>query len=209
MARPKNADPAETYEQILCAARALIQDEGVAAVSFRRVAERSQRSVGAISYYFENREELLEACSEANYEWIAERVGTSLQRIQEGTQWRDEVPHFVRELFRVTRENQGLVRLRILSTMRDEAIPKGRLGRRLLPQLERVAQALGGSKAVIDVRLAAHTLELLVQRYGVHTDEECQAIVGSDDLAFSLRCIEQHLVQVSIDTFAAALRDAT
>jgi AcrR family transcriptional regulator len=53
----------DTKEKILAATRRLLEDEGAAAVSMRRIAAECQVSAMAPYWYFPNREALLEACS--------------------------------------------------------------------------------------------------------------------------------------------------
>ena len=206
MPRPKDADSAVTYDRILQTATQLIEREGVAAMTLRRVANESDQSLGAINYYFESRGGLLEACLEQPYAWMSDLVTDALARIAGGGSWQDEVSSFVRTLFREARGHRSLIRSRLLTTMKAGALPPGRLERELLPALDKIATALGGSKAVVELRLAAHSLELIVIRYALHTDEECMAITGSDELEPALALMEDHLVRLSQNAFAEAMK---
>ncbi len=201
MARPTDADSAETYDQIVETARQLILREGVDALSLRRVAEESGRSLGAISYYFEGRHGLLEACLDANYEWVRTVVQESLGRIAGGTPWTEVLADFVRRLFRTVREHRPLLRLRLLTTMERGELPKSRMERELMPALEAVAKALGTKEGKVRLWLAAHTLELIVTRYGVHTDEECRRFTGCDDTDEAVAMIEDYLVDLATAEF--------
>ncbi|MCA9535288.1 MAG: hypothetical protein KC593_16460, partial [Myxococcales bacterium] len=55
------------------------------------------------------------------------------------------------------------------------------------------------------VRLAAHTLELAVSRYALHTDEECLRITGMTELPDALHAIEDHLVAHGKALFLGAI----
>ena len=175
------------------------------AVSLRRVAALSETSLGAITYYFENRRGLLEACLDANYNWFQAEVETSLASIAAGEPWESVIGPFVRKLFRITREYRELVRLRLLTTMQHGALPEGRLERVLMPTLNLVAGALGDPEAGSRLRLAAHSLHLIVVRYGLHTDAECVRITGAESTDEAVQRIEEHLVRLCVDAFSAAI----
>ncbi|HEY2884667.1 MAG TPA: TetR/AcrR family transcriptional regulator [Rhizomicrobium sp.] len=54
--------------ELLDAALAVIAEEGIAAASLRRVAERAGCSTGAVTYYFANREEMMAAVIESQFD---------------------------------------------------------------------------------------------------------------------------------------------
>ncbi len=54
--------------ELLEAAMAVIAQDGVAAASLRRVAERAGCSTGAVTYYFANREEMMAAVIESQFD---------------------------------------------------------------------------------------------------------------------------------------------
>lgn len=205
MARPPDADSQETYDHIVETARQLILREGVDALSLRRVAEESGRSLGAISYYFDGRQGLLEACLDANYEWMRTVVQEGLGRIAGGTPWTEVLADFVRRLFRTVREHRPLLRLRLLTTMERGELPKSRMERELMPALQAVSKVLGPKGNDARLFLAAHTLELIVTRYGVHTDEECRRFTGCDDTDAAVAMIEEYLVDLATAEFQRAV----
>lgn len=63
-----------TKARILQAASALIADEGIAALTNRRIAAQASVSLGSVTYHFPNQEELLRECLVAHVrdkvEWI-------------------------------------------------------------------------------------------------------------------------------------------
>ncbi|MFK7999065.1 MAG: TetR/AcrR family transcriptional regulator [Polyangiales bacterium] len=209
MARPPDADSAATYDRIVTVTQALIAEHGVSAVSLRRVAKESGQSLGAITYYFESRSGLLEASLDASYEWMRAEVRDAIGRIRAGEDLQEVVEQFVRHLFTKARTHQEVLRTRNLTTMSAGALPKSRLAGELAPQLEKVAKALGGdegkSRRDAKLRLAAHTLELIVVRYALHTDDELRSITNLDDLGDALAVVQEHLVRLSLDGFRAAL----
>lgn len=54
--------------ELLDAALAVIAEEGIAAASLRQVAERAGCSTGAVTYYFANREEMMAAVIESQFD---------------------------------------------------------------------------------------------------------------------------------------------
>ncbi len=70
MPRPKNSDPAKTYTDIVDSAIAILKAQGPGDVTLRRVAKESGLSMGTLTYYFSNRQELVEACFDVHAEHI-------------------------------------------------------------------------------------------------------------------------------------------
>ena len=209
MARPPDADSAETYDRIVEVTQTLIAEHGASAVSLRRVAKESGQSLGAITYYFESRSGLLEASLDASYEWFRTEVRETIARITAGGNLQEEIERFVRRLFTTARTHQIVLRTRNLITMSEGALPTNRVVGELTPQLEKVARALGGlggdPRRDALLRLAAHSLELTVVRYALHTDDELLSITNIADLDGALEVVQQHLVRLSLDVFRAAL----
>jgi AcrR family transcriptional regulator len=65
--------------ELIAAARAVIAREGYAGASLRKVAEEAGVTTGAVSYYFENREAMVTAVTEALFDefdaWLAAQGG--------------------------------------------------------------------------------------------------------------------------------------
>lgn len=205
MARPKDAEPAESYERIVAAATELIDQEGAAKLSLRRVAERSGTSLGAVTYYFDNRGVLLEACLERTFNVISGLVVESAARIATGSPWQQEVDAFVRALFRTSRRQRQLIHTRLLTTLEGGAVPRRRLEQQLLPMLEKTAMVFSGSPTNVPLRLAANSVEVVVTRYALHTDEELQLISGCPDVATAIEHVESYLVRFCTAAFASAM----
>ena len=64
--------------ELLDAALAVIAEEGIAAASLRRVAERAGCSTGAVTYYFANREEMMAAVIESQFDVFVDTVSCVL-----------------------------------------------------------------------------------------------------------------------------------
>src|SRR4051794_825808 len=70
MARKRETDPAETVERIVAATHAVLDREGLEAISLRKVAREAGMSAGTVSYYFTSADALWEACLSAHYERV-------------------------------------------------------------------------------------------------------------------------------------------
>ena len=206
MARPAHASSEDTYDAILDVALAIVRESGPDACSLREVARRADVSTGTIQYYFENRAGLLEACLDHLYAWVTREVLAELELIAASGDVLSSLERITRKALRFTRENQELVRMRYMTTTERGALPDQRLVRQLLPLLDKVGGQLAPDAPVkVRLRLAAHTLELAVSRYALHTDEECLQITGLGELPAALRAVEDHLVAHAKTLFLGAL----
>lgn len=210
MSRPVHASSEVTYDAILDVALAIVRESGPDACSLREVARRAEVSTGTIQYYFENRAGLLEACLDHLYTWVTREVLTELEVIAASGDILTSLERITRKAFRFTRENQELVRMRYMTTMERGSLPDQRLVRQLLPLLDKVGGQLAPDAPFkVRLRLAAHTLELGVSRYALHTDAECLQITGLEDLTAALRAVEDHLVAHAKGLFLGALAPPT
>lgn len=206
MSRPTDANSEATYDAILAVALDILREEGPEACSLRSVARRAEVSTGTIQYYFENRAGLLEACLDHLYVWVAREVLAELECIGRTGDVLASLERITRKAFAYTRQNQELVRMRYVTTMERGSLPNQRLVRQLLPLLDKVGGQLAANPAMqARVRLAAHTLELAVSRYALHTDEECLRITGMTELPDALHAIEDHLVAHGKALFLGAI----
>ena len=203
MARPPDADSAETYERILAAARdevrATVPRNGI---SMRRVAERAEVSLGTLQYYFDNKAGLLEACLDGYYERLG-ALGRELMVHAANDPERDArdiIMHAVRSFFRFIQEEQALIELRLVTNaLRGELHPQrqehfmgqviGAGAKTLAPKV-----ALGET----ELRLSIQSLVSMLIRMALLSEGERESLTdqtGPDAEA----AIEAHVV-------AAALR---
>ena len=197
MARPRDADPAATYERILGVAIGILRTEGVSAMTLRAVARGAKVSVGTLTYYFSDRESLMEACLEPSYRLLERSLQEAMGELQSAPakDVRGVIELITRHLFRRAREHRETLRLRVSLTMELGALPPRRLHDELVPTLNRVQSALelALQGKVIDVRLKVHTLEIAVVRWALHTDEELVVITGAEGILDALARVESHL----------------
>jgi AcrR family transcriptional regulator len=71
---PQNEQETQRRRQIMDAVVACVAEEGIEGATMRRVAERAGVSTGMVTYYFRNKEELIDATIAAAAKDLAERV---------------------------------------------------------------------------------------------------------------------------------------
>lgn len=201
MARPKNSDSNVVIDRVVACAHKIVMDEGETAVTLRRVAKDANVALGTVTYYFPNRRSLLEACMDGPYDWLRGIFEACVAEIIGGKPVNEVNEMFIRRLYRETIKYVGLIRLRMHSSMQLGQLPERRLKKELLPALDAVEMTLGRLTNPLHARLATHSIELLVTRYGVHTDEERMAITKIDTAEAASTAVENHLVDLFRNIF--------
>lgn len=183
MVRPRDADPAASYEGILAAALAELRDTRPRnAISMRRVAERAGVSLGAVQYYFENKETLLEACLDGYYRRLTATAHRLVQDLAAGdlAPGAASIRHVMRTLYRFVRAERALVELRLITNaLRGELHPSrqpefmqaliGAASAALLPHV-RVSE--------LDVRLAVQMMAYGAIRMALMSESERRSVAG-------------------------------
>ncbi len=70
-------------QQILDAARAMVLQYGVTAVSIQQIAKKAELSVGTIYLYFENKEEIFATLQEDVLDLLYEKISTAIKSIDD------------------------------------------------------------------------------------------------------------------------------
>ena len=167
--------------------------------SMRAVAREAGVRLGSLNHYFPTKRDLVDRCLDREYESFTKHIEESATRIDDGTDPIEVLEKFVRRLFRETRANRELARLRILTTVERGDIPINRIQNNLVPALERVAEMFN----VPDERrqilhYCAHSLGLLVGRYVTFSDQTHLHISEKETLEEALEAAETHLVHVAV-----------
>ncbi len=183
MVRPRDADSAESYDGIVAAALAELRETRPRnAISMRRVAERAGVSLGAVQYYFENKETLLEACLDDYYGRLVATANRLVQDLAGGDLAPGEatIAHVMRTLYRFVREEEALIELRLITNaLRGELHPRrqpeymstliAQAARTLLPHV---------TVSELDVRLAVQMMAYSAIRMALMSESERQAVAG-------------------------------
>lgn len=200
MSRPVDADSARTWNAIVAAARAVLEEQGVRAVNLRRVASRARVSVGTIGYYFENRSALLEACLESYYEHLDAIRSESFAALTGCARPEDAVRLAVERATELSFAHRGFARLRRwLNAQTGTGAP--RKDAVLLPFLGQLEAGLAAISALEgwEIRLAAQTITYAMTTYATLTDEELCEVVGAASIADARERVKRHLARAALD----------
>jgi len=187
VARPPNADSAQTYDQILSAALAEIgATDPPTKVSVRKVAERAGVSLGTLQYYFKKKDDLLEACLDDYYQRLRQIVTELMQTAVASDPplaGRAFIEPAVRAFHRFTRENRGLLHLRLITNVVNGELPERRrnsmLGQQLGSAVKRIAPGVGIPNE--DIALTVQLFAISLSRVALMSDDERELLMGSTD----------------------------
>jgi len=185
--RPPDADSAKTYDAILAAAlREIDATDPPTGISVRKVAERAGVSLGTLQYYFAKKADLLEACLDDYHERLR-GLATSLMQKALGSDpplaGRAFVETVVRAFHRFTRENRGLLHLRIITNVVNGELPERRRNSMLGQQLGSAVKVLAPDVGIPaeDIALTVQVFAIGLSRVALMSDDEREMVMGSTD----------------------------
>ena len=204
MARPPEADSAETHDRILAAAIAEVHaSDPPTSLSMRKVAERAEVSLGTLQYYFPKKTDLFEGCLDEYHRRLS---ALGAQLIQEALaadpprRGRALIEPAIREYFRFVSGEGALLHLRlIINTLEGELPPRRRapmLGSLIGGAAEVVAPHVG--IAVEEIPMTIQLLSQALTRFALMSDEERLVLSGSKDD----RACEDFLVRAALRLLA-------
>lgn len=196
MARPVDADSAETHERILAAALEEIEERGGPHVSFRGVAARAGLSTGTVQYYFGSKDELLEACLDGYHARMADVVDRLVAMAKARTdEPRPVLEEAVRTLLRFVETEHALVTLRLALNETQGELPPSRQQEFLGFLLHRVADViadLGVGLERQELVLTTQALTAVVVRFARLSEGERETLMGANA---SRRDVEDFVVR--------------
>jgi AcrR family transcriptional regulator len=199
MARPKDADSAETMSRILDAALAELRDQGEPTPpTLRSVARRADVSLGTIRYYFDTKDELLEACLDGYYNRLGTLSTQLLASAVGATDGRKLIEDTVRALYRFIRAERGLVALRLATnSSRGELHPR-RQRDFMGTFIREAANALAPFVEVDhdDTRLSIQALSSVIVRFALLSDSERSVLTDVEGEAGEVK-IEEFVVRAA------------
>lgn len=186
MARPKDADSEVTYEAIIEAALDEIRSTMPRdAISLRKVAARAGLTMGAVQYYFQSKDALLEACLDGYHERLTRLGGVLAIR---GLQASDEelstiVCDAAIELWRFVQGERFLLELRVTIASRNGGLPEVRVRTVVERGLRGVAQDLARrlGRPESEIFLALRAFEAMIVRMTVMSSEERERVMQSEE----------------------------
>ncbi|WP_207766038.1 TetR/AcrR family transcriptional regulator [Solimonas fluminis] len=136
--QPRQARSRATVEAICDAAARLMQDEGYAAVTTNRVAERAGVSVGSLYEYFPNKQSIVAATLGAALRDIVAGIGRSLhEALALPDQPRAGIDHWIRAIVAALESRAGLLRVALSEVPFLGEIPEARGLSQALEQIVR------------------------------------------------------------------------
>lgn len=199
MSRPKDSDSEQVHRRLLAAAKQLLEAGGPRAVTLRKVASEAKLTVGTVSYYFGNREELLEAVLDEPYRALAALQQQLVSGVDAEKDSAAYIEHCVRTTYRFALDWKGAFRLNVL-TILDRGIMHPRRQRTVhLPFLDFASLRFAGLTGIApdQMRMIVQSTVFMVIRYALLHDDEVHDILAlppATSLGEAHRRIEDHLV---------------
>lgn len=198
MARPKDADSAETWNRIVSAARRALFETpgGQPDVSVRQVAATAGVGVGTIQYYFPTKESLLEACLDEYYValdlLVRELAGAAAGAAADPRTFMERA---ARRLYRFVLSERPHLMVRAMTNAQRGGLPPER--RR--PDLDQIGKLLSPMLGIDadETRLTIQTMSFVMMQYAVLGDDDVVRIAGQGGDAGRL-LLEDHVVRVAL-----------
>ncbi len=207
MARPANADSAETRRRILDSALGLFALRGLAGASVRDIARDASVSLAMVHHYYGSKDDLYASCIDAMYAELTEMRGELTASLARGGPLDDLIEHAVRTAYRFARRHQVAVRLLMRSVVETGELDSERRETAQRPFLDQVSAALanGTGSAPASLRLPLQTMSFAVARYAISSERELELVTGHASSA-ALRAAEDHLVTLARALFPASTK---
>lgn len=197
MARSKDSDSGETYERIVASAKALLETTNPSDISLRAVGRHAGVSTGTLTYYFSNRDVLLEAVLNGYYKKLEALV---IEIVMEGAAHKDSrtfLEAAIRRFYKLHWEERRSMKLRSVTRTTVGELPE-HVQTRFLSKF--AGQGAAGLTALTGVterraRFAIQTVTYLIMRYVLSSDSELAQALGPDTTRQDL---EDHVVEVGL-----------
>lgn len=201
MARPVDADAAQTRRRILAAASRLFAGQGAGDVSVRRVAAEAGVSLATVHHYFGSKEQLYAACIEAMYVELESLRSELRQALPGAGSVTELLERATRVAFRFAWAHRGSIRLLMRTIVDTGAQDPARRAAVHLPFLAEAGQLLAAAfgRPEEAMRLSVQSVTHLVVRYAITDPAELALLVGREGAAEAevIARVEAHLVEVT------------
>ena len=206
MARPVNANAAETRGRVLGAATRLFASQGRDGTSMRAIATEASVSLATIAHYFENKQGLYDRCVDQMYADLASlREELAREVALESRSLEEALEPAVRAGFRFARTHRAGIRLVMRTVIDQGELDPARRDRYQMPHLLAGARLAASflNRPAAEVQLSLQSLVHLTVRYALSTDRELCDIAGvAQDTHDPTALIEDHLVEVARRLFS-------
>lgn len=194
MARPIQADAAQTRARILEAAGSAFASRGVGSTSIRQVAAAAEVSLAMVHHYFGSKRGLYEACIDQMYRELTDLRAELARVLEAGGDLAAIVERAVRVGFRFGRSHQVAVRLlfREISTLGQLDESRQEANQRPFLADASAALAVLCERPASELRLPLQSATMLVARYSISSERELALF--TDNAGDPLAAVEEHLV---------------
>ncbi|MEM9190982.1 MAG: TetR/AcrR family transcriptional regulator [Myxococcota bacterium] len=196
-----NTDP-DRRASILAAARVRYAQDGPEKTSLRQIAKDAGVSVALVYHYFQDKDELYNACVGEMYQELIGLAQTAQANLASNKPPEEFLEETVRQGFRFACEQRTWVLMLQRRVLDRGGLDPDRVESLREPFLaaagDALAKATGQSPAF--ARLAIQSIVFLVVRYSLSEQEELRGFIGTD-VADPVTAIEDHLVDVTFRTF--------
>jgi AcrR family transcriptional regulator len=180
MARPANADPADTQQRLLSAAIWLFARHGFDGASTRELAARAGVNIATLNYYFQSKRGLFDACVDDIYRRLGRRA-TTLFVDADPT----DLELILDRLYVAARAERDGVRVLVRQILDGGRLTPRTEAKHFLPELDntaKLAASLWGCSPE-RARSAAVTLTYLVSRFVIQDEGSLITAFGARDAA--------------------------
>ncbi|MEQ8454975.1 MAG: TetR/AcrR family transcriptional regulator [Sandaracinaceae bacterium] len=181
--RPKDADSAVTYDAIVRAALDVLSEGGdLEQLSLRRVGARAGVSLGAIQYYFVNKDSLLEACLDDYYVRLSAEARALVAEALRDPASGMVIERAARRLYRFVRREATLTQLRVSTNARRGELHTERQAEYLGALIQEAAQSLiPRGMDEVDLRLTIQGMASMIVRLALLSNAEVEQLTGLDE----------------------------
>jgi len=188
-------DSVATRNRILETTLEVIDQGGVETVSMRQIARTAGISIGTLTYYFGNKDALIEGCIDSYYDELEGLRDSIVASLMSSSSPQEMVRASTRILFRWSLEHRKVIRLRNLMTLQRGGHYPDTFNQRYLPMIEKgsaiLSQLTGHS--LQSMRIFVQTLNNTVGRMALHSDDELLAISQAPDVEQAFKSVEDVL----------------
>lgn len=195
--RPKDADSKDTWNRIIASANELLETKSATEISLRSVSAHAGVSTGTLTYYFKNKEALLEAVLEEYYTRLSAMAMALIQESAGETDARAVLERATRRLYKFHWDERTVMRLRSSTRILRGELPEC-IQQRFLRQFagaaaKAISELTGASER--RARFAVQTVTHLIMRYVLCSDSELSQALGDEVTRDE---VEDHIVEVAL-----------
>ena len=198
MARRRQANSEETWNQVVRAAQQLLAREGLRGFSLRRVADGAGYGLSTLQHYFSNKQRLLDTAAADAYERnVMPALKEATDALERGAALTEVGPRLTLRFYRFAREYGHLAHTRLTSNLFAGGMSEVSVAAHLSASRALVSALDGQEADQARIRAGLHSMVVLSLRYASHSAAELVQILGTDTEREALDVVESHLEQLA------------